>query len=103
MNAQVEIPAFGGIQTRFEQRFGMENHDFYQDYQTGKMGDDMDYMKWAGEYETLLQLQEDYAELQEIQDTEQAIAQSHIVTDAQLVTDKRSLSSVTELCAHCFL
>ena len=52
---------------QFEQRFGMESQKFYQEYQTGEMGDDMDYMKWAGEYETLLQLQEDYAEIQEIQ------------------------------------
>ena len=40
----------------------MESLKFYQDFQAGKMGDDMEYMKWAGEYETLLQLQEDYAE-----------------------------------------
>ena len=52
---------------QFEQRFGMESQDFYRDYQTGKIGDDMEYMKWAGEYETLLQLQEDYADIQEIQ------------------------------------
>ncbi|MCW5212262.1 hypothetical protein VU04_05070 [Desulfobulbus sp. TB] len=51
----------------FEQRFGMESRKFYQDFQAGKMGDDMEYMKWAGEYETLLQLQEDYAEIKGIQ------------------------------------
>ena len=37
---------------------------FYQDFQDGKMGDDMEYMKWAGEYETLLQLRECSAEYQ---------------------------------------
>ena len=46
----------------FEQRFGI-----YQDFQAGRMGDDMEYMKWAGEYETLLQLREDYAEVKGIQ------------------------------------
>uniref|UniRef100_UPI0040563384 hypothetical protein n=1 Tax=Candidatus Electrothrix sp. TaxID=2170559 RepID=UPI0040563384 len=51
----------------FEQRFGIESRKFYQDFQAGKMGDDMEYMKWAGEYETLLQLREDYAEIKEIQ------------------------------------
>jgi len=51
----------------FERRFEMESLKFYQDFQAGKMGDDMEYMKWAGEYETLLQLQEDYAEIKEIQ------------------------------------
>ena len=45
----------------------MESRNFYQKYHTGEMGDDMEYMKWAGGYETLLQLQEDYAEIQEIQ------------------------------------
>ncbi len=52
---------------RLEQRFDMESQQFYQKFQTGMMGDEMDYLKWAGEYETLLQLQEDYAELKEIQ------------------------------------
>ena len=51
----------------FEQRFGMNSQQFYQEFQAGTLGDEMDYMKWAGEYETLLQLQEDYAEIQEIQ------------------------------------
>lgn len=51
----------------FERRFEMESLKFYQDFQAGNMGDDMEYMKWAGEYETLLQLQEDYAEIKEIQ------------------------------------
>lgn len=51
---------------RLEERFGMESHNFYQEFQAGKMGDDMEYIRWAGEYETLLQLQQDYAELQEI-------------------------------------
>ena len=46
----------------FEQRFGLESKMFYQDFQDGKMGDDMEYMKWAGEYETLLQLRECSAE-----------------------------------------
>ncbi len=45
----------------FERRFEMESLKFYQDFQAGKMGDDMEYMKWAGEYETLLQLQEDHS------------------------------------------
>lgn len=52
---------------RLEQRFGMESQQFYREFQAGNMGDEMEYMKWAGEYETLLQLQADYTELQEIQ------------------------------------
>ncbi len=52
---------------RLEERFGMESQQFYQEFQTGTMGDEMEYITWAGEYETLLQLQEDYAELEQIQ------------------------------------
>jgi hypothetical protein len=52
---------------QFEQQFDMESEHFYQEFQTGTMGDALDYIKWAGEYETLVQLQQDYAELQEIQ------------------------------------
>ena len=51
---------------QFEQRFEMESQQFYQEFQAGNLGDEMEYMKWAGEYETLLQLQDDYTELQEI-------------------------------------
>ncbi len=52
---------------QLEQQFGMESRQFYQEFQKGNLGDTLDYIKWAGEYETLLQLQEDYTELQEIQ------------------------------------
>ncbi len=52
---------------QFEQQFGMGSQDFYQAYQAGEMGDEIEQIKWAGEYETLLQLQEDYADMQEIQ------------------------------------
>ncbi len=51
----------------FEQQFGIDSEKFYQEFQTGTLGDEMAYMKWAGEYETLIQLQEDYAEVKEIQ------------------------------------
>lgn len=44
----------------FEELFKMETLRFYQAFQTGAMGDEMEYMKWAGEYETLLRLEEDY-------------------------------------------
>jgi len=51
---------------QLEQQFGMNSQQFYQEFQAGNMGDEMEYIKWAGEYETFLQLQQDYAELQEI-------------------------------------
>jgi hypothetical protein len=50
-----------------EQQFGMESQKFYQEFQSGKMGDRIEYITWAGEYETLLQLQQDYQELVETQ------------------------------------
>ncbi len=50
----------------FEQEFHKETPVFYQAFQCGEAGDDMESIKWAGEYETLQQLQQDYKELQEI-------------------------------------
>ena len=50
---------------RFEQQFDQETFTFYQQFQTGQLGDSMDYIKWAGEYETLLQLQQDFEDLSE--------------------------------------
>lgn len=52
---------------RFEELFKMETLRFCQSFQTGDMGDEMEYMKWAGEYETLLQLEEDFAQIRGIQ------------------------------------
>ncbi len=51
----------------FEQKFNQETSTFYQQFQAGKLGDSIEYIKWAGEYETLLQLQEDFQELSETQ------------------------------------
>lgn len=51
----------------FEELFKMETLSFYQAFQIGDMGDEMENMKWAGEYETLLQLEEDYAQIRGIQ------------------------------------
>lgn len=39
---------------QFEKRFGKESHQFYQEFQDGILGDAMEYIKWAGEYETFL-------------------------------------------------
>ncbi len=51
----------------FEQKFNQETLAFYQQFQTGKLGDSIEYIKWAGEYETLLQLQQDFHDLSETQ------------------------------------
>lgn len=47
-----------------EKESGMDSEIFYKEYQEGKLGDDLKYIRWAGEYETLGQLQKDYNELQ---------------------------------------
>ncbi len=51
----------------FEDKYGMKSEEFYKRYNNGEMGDDMDYIKWAGEYETLQQLEKDYNELKGIE------------------------------------
>ncbi|MBN1487259.1 MAG: hypothetical protein JW981_06415 [Anaerolineae bacterium] len=51
----------------FEERFNQETATFYQQFQAGELGDSIDYIKWAGEHETLLQLQKDFQELSETQ------------------------------------
>ena len=47
---------------QFEERFGKESDRFYEEFQAGSLGDAMEYIKWAGEYETFLQLQEEATE-----------------------------------------
>lgn len=50
----------------FEHTFQKDTFAFYQEFERGEAGDDMESIKWAGEYETLQQLQQDYHELQEM-------------------------------------
>lgn len=35
----------------FEQRYGMESSAFYQQFESGELGDAMDFFEWAGVYE----------------------------------------------------
>lgn len=48
-----------------EKSHEMSTDFFYQKYETGKLGDDIKYIQWAGEYETLKKLEKDYQTLQE--------------------------------------
>jgi len=50
-----------------EKESGMNSRDFYEEFQKGKLGDDLKYIRWAGEYETLALLQKDYNDLQELE------------------------------------
>jgi hypothetical protein len=41
---------------RFEKKFGMSSVSFYQKYRAGKMGDEVDVVRWAISYEAYLSL-----------------------------------------------
>ena len=53
--------------SEFEKENGMESSVFYKRYEEGKLGDDVKYIRWAGEYETLKRLEKDYQDLQGIE------------------------------------
>ena len=36
---------------QFEERYGMDSETFYQRFEAGELGDDMDFFEWAGVYE----------------------------------------------------
>lgn len=67
---QLRIMSFGIAKTKrklgeLEKESGIDSKDFYQEFQKGELGDDLKYIRWAGEYETLARLQKDYDDLQE--------------------------------------
>jgi hypothetical protein len=41
---------------RFEQQHDMSSTEFYERFNRGEMGDDMDFVKWAGRYRLYLDL-----------------------------------------------
>jgi hypothetical protein len=50
---------------KLENKYKMDSESFYRKYSSGEMGDDMEYLKWAGEVETLDKLQMNLKELSE--------------------------------------
>lgn len=46
-----------------EKKFKMDTASFYEKFSAGKMGDDSEFIRWAGEYETLLRLEKDNEEV----------------------------------------
>lgn len=48
----------------FEEKYNMSSVEFYQKFDCGQLGDDEDFMIWAGIYEMLLRSKERLAELQ---------------------------------------
>ncbi len=50
-----------------EKETGMKSSVFYEEFQKGNLGDEIRFIKWAGEHETLERLQRDYNDLKEIE------------------------------------
>ena len=48
-----------------ENKFDMKTDEFYKKFIEGERGDNLEYIRWAGEYETLKYLQRDYSDLEE--------------------------------------
>jgi hypothetical protein len=57
----------GSKLSEFERENGIESGTFYERYEKGELGDDLKYLRWAGEYETLKRLEKDYEDLQGIE------------------------------------
>mgnify|MGYP001435445288 FL=1 len=67
---QLRIISFGISKTKrklesLEKEAGMDSRKFYLQFMEGRLGDDLKFIKWGGEYETLEHLEEDQRELQE--------------------------------------
>jgi hypothetical protein len=65
---EMKIIEFGIAKTKrkleeLEKKFGMDSGGFYQKFNEGRMGDNLEHIRWAGEYETLNRLQKDYNDL----------------------------------------
>lgn len=72
MENQLKVINFGITKTKrklgeLEKESGMDSKHFYEEFQKGKLGDDLKFIRWAGEYETLERLQKDSNELQEVE------------------------------------
>ena len=68
----MRIIGFGIAKTKkklaeLEMKHGMKSKDFYQEFQKGERGDEIQYIRWAGEYETLERLQKDHTELKDLE------------------------------------
>jgi hypothetical protein len=51
----------------FEERYGMDSASFYRRFESGELGDAMDYFEWAGLYELYLKSQR---KIQRLEQTE---------------------------------
>ena len=70
VESELKVIRFGIAKTKrkledLEEKFGMKSGDFYKKFDEGIIGDDLEHIRWAGEYETLDRLQRDYNDLLE--------------------------------------
>lgn len=54
-----DLLALGRQLLSFEQRYDMTSAEFYDRYKRGELGDDMDFVRWAGRYRLYLELKEE--------------------------------------------
>lgn len=50
---------------KLEDRFKLDSETFYRKYLTGEIGDNIEYIRWAGEIETLKRLEKNLKDLSE--------------------------------------
>ena len=51
-----DLLALGRQLLSYEQRYDMTSDEFYSRYKRGEMGDDMDFVRWAGRYRLCCEL-----------------------------------------------
>ncbi len=54
-----DLLALGRRLHAFEQQYGMSSAEFYERYNRGEMGDDIDFIRWSGRYRLYCELKED--------------------------------------------
>ncbi len=51
-----------------EQQYGIDSAEFYEQFQQGKLGDDLDYFDWATKFEMYRQTKEEMEQVFEVLD-----------------------------------
>mgnify|MGYP001570873383 CR=1 FL=1 len=70
LESEIKFVAIGLKKTKehlksYEDKFKVDSETFYKKYTSGGMGDDIEYIRWAGEIETLRKLEKNYKDLSE--------------------------------------
>jgi len=61
---RVRLTRYNQELTQFEQKFKIDSEMFYQRFQTGELGDSIDFFEWAGLYELRQDLMQKAAQLE---------------------------------------